>query len=468
MILFDSHWNPAVDLQAIYRCYRYGQTKSVFAYRFLTEGTMEDKIYSRSVNKSGLAARVIDQKHPERAFTGAELNDILATNTMVCCELWYVVNEFEVCEASQFIFLSFLRHLPPPPHPFYRRHSDRWRIIPPWAEVKDGEFDGFWCCDMNKYDKPRAKCEAKERDQAWYHMYFQKEIARRQKKELAKLQRQEQREKLALSQESQDILVSQSQEPTLYESEMRESMDVGRREDPNKGRNTSRDVILRRLIYTAGGSKASHEGSSKKGQKKHVSSWISKYHFHESLLKDDKQEAQNSKDAAAAVAADAAAKAIAGASAKDKSNTSSKKPSEGTDQKKITNSPPPSPDASASSKKKADKRNIAVKSEAETASAKKRTRNDSADEPSNVKTDTTRTNKKPRPADQPKKKVSDVHVITRRENGHDVLEIIDSDEEEEVAEEAKREDDDKVVDNGDGAVRNDDDDDYEGVDGVLV
>ena len=115
MILFDSHWNPAVDLQAIYRCYRYGQTKSVFAYRFLTEGTMEDKIYSRSVNKSGLAARVIDQKHPERAFTGAELNDILATNTMVCCELWYVLNEFEVCEASQFIFLSFLRHLPPPP-----------------------------------------------------------------------------------------------------------------------------------------------------------------------------------------------------------------------------------------------------------------------------------------------------------------------------------------------------------------
>ena len=441
---------------------------------------MEDKIYSRSVNKSGLAARVIDQKHPERAFTGAELNDILATNTMVCCELWYVVNEFEVCESSQFIFLSFLRHLPPPPpppppsfpppppHPFYRRHSDRWRIILPWAEVKDGEFDGFWCCDMNKYDKPRAKCEAKERDQAWYHMYFQKEIARRQKKELAKLQRQEQREKLALSQESQDILVSQSQEPTLYESEMRESMDVGRREDPNKGRNTSRDVILRRLIYTAGGSKASHEGSSKKGQKKHVSSWISKYHFHESLLKDDKQEAQNSKDAAAAVAADAAAKAIAGASAKDKSNTSSKKPSEGTDQKKITNSPPASPDASASSKKKAGNRSIAVKSEAETASAKKRTRNDSADEPSNVKTDTTRTNKKPRPADQSKKKVSDVHVITRRENGHDVLEIIDSDEEEEAAEEAKREEDDKVVDNGDGAVRNDDDDDYEGVDGVLV
>ena len=23
VVLFDSHWNPAVDLQAVYRCYRY-------------------------------------------------------------------------------------------------------------------------------------------------------------------------------------------------------------------------------------------------------------------------------------------------------------------------------------------------------------------------------------------------------------------------------------------------------------
>ena len=93
---------------------------------------------------------------------------------------------------------------------------------------------------MNKYDKPRAKCEAKERDQAWYHAYFQKELARRHKKEQAKLERQKQREKLSLSQQSQDMLGSQSQELTLYESEMRESMDDRPRVDPNKGRNTSR------------------------------------------------------------------------------------------------------------------------------------------------------------------------------------------------------------------------------------
>ena len=86
---------------------------------------MEDKIYSRSVNKSGLAARVIDQKHPERAFTGAELSDILQTNTMVCCDLWCVLSKFDASRLMQNIpvhifdlFLPFLHHLPflPPIH----------------------------------------------------------------------------------------------------------------------------------------------------------------------------------------------------------------------------------------------------------------------------------------------------------------------------------------------------------------
>ena len=75
--------NPVVDQQALYRCYRYGQTKPVYAYRFLTEGTMEEKVYSRSVNKTNLAARVIDQKDPQRNFTQQELVDIMAIDNWV-------------------------------------------------------------------------------------------------------------------------------------------------------------------------------------------------------------------------------------------------------------------------------------------------------------------------------------------------------------------------------------------------
>ena len=50
VIIFDTHFNPAVDLQALYRCYRYGQTKPVFAYRFLAEGSMvSSSLYCRNI-----------------------------------------------------------------------------------------------------------------------------------------------------------------------------------------------------------------------------------------------------------------------------------------------------------------------------------------------------------------------------------------------------------------------------------
>ena len=44
VILMDSDWNPQVDLQAMARVHRIGQTKTVHVYRLVSSGTMEERI----------------------------------------------------------------------------------------------------------------------------------------------------------------------------------------------------------------------------------------------------------------------------------------------------------------------------------------------------------------------------------------------------------------------------------------
>ncbi|MCO5550257.1 hypothetical protein L7F22_003738 [Adiantum nelumboides] len=51
VILFDSDWNPQVDLQAMARVHRIGQTKPVHVYRLVTAGTVEERIQQRSEKK---------------------------------------------------------------------------------------------------------------------------------------------------------------------------------------------------------------------------------------------------------------------------------------------------------------------------------------------------------------------------------------------------------------------------------
>ena len=45
LVLFDSHWNPAHDQQALARVHRDGQRKEVYLYRLVSTGTIEEKIY---------------------------------------------------------------------------------------------------------------------------------------------------------------------------------------------------------------------------------------------------------------------------------------------------------------------------------------------------------------------------------------------------------------------------------------
>eukprot|EP00257_Ricinus_communis_P017978 XP_015576553.1 protein CHROMATIN REMODELING 20 isoform X1 [Ricinus communis] len=73
VVIVDGSWNPTYDLQAIFRAWRYGQTKPVFAYRLMAHGTMEEKIYKRQVTKEGLAARVVDRQQVHRTISREEM-----------------------------------------------------------------------------------------------------------------------------------------------------------------------------------------------------------------------------------------------------------------------------------------------------------------------------------------------------------------------------------------------------------
>ncbi|KAG0470025.1 hypothetical protein HPP92_016725 [Vanilla planifolia] len=61
LILFDPDWNPANDKQAAARVWRDGQKKRVYIYRFLSTGTIEEKVYQRQMSKEGLQ-KVIQQE----------------------------------------------------------------------------------------------------------------------------------------------------------------------------------------------------------------------------------------------------------------------------------------------------------------------------------------------------------------------------------------------------------------------
>jgi len=55
VIHYDPWWNPAAENQATDRAHRIGQDKSVFVYKLITEGTVEEKILELQDRKRELA-----------------------------------------------------------------------------------------------------------------------------------------------------------------------------------------------------------------------------------------------------------------------------------------------------------------------------------------------------------------------------------------------------------------------------
>ncbi|KAJ1828967.1 DNA-dependent ATPase protein rad54, partial [Coemansia sp. RSA 2599] len=77
LVLFDSSFNPADNLQACGRIWRDGQRKTCFIYTFVTTGTVEEKIFQRQAYKTSLSTCVIDeQENVERHFSRDQMRQL--------------------------------------------------------------------------------------------------------------------------------------------------------------------------------------------------------------------------------------------------------------------------------------------------------------------------------------------------------------------------------------------------------
>jgi len=76
VLLLSTSWNPSNDLQAIYRCLRFGQKKTVYVNRLLAKGTVEPKAYYRQISKLGMASSVVDLQHMSRKVSFDQTNDL--------------------------------------------------------------------------------------------------------------------------------------------------------------------------------------------------------------------------------------------------------------------------------------------------------------------------------------------------------------------------------------------------------
>lgn len=60
VFILDPWWNPTIEQQAIARAHRIGQEKNVFAFKFITKGTIEEKILKLQERKTKLAEDIIE------------------------------------------------------------------------------------------------------------------------------------------------------------------------------------------------------------------------------------------------------------------------------------------------------------------------------------------------------------------------------------------------------------------------
>jgi len=77
VFILDPWWNPAAELQALSRAHRIGQDKNVFVYRYISSGTLEEKIIRLQGKKSKLAESFIATTNPLNDLDMKEILEII-------------------------------------------------------------------------------------------------------------------------------------------------------------------------------------------------------------------------------------------------------------------------------------------------------------------------------------------------------------------------------------------------------
>jgi superfamily II DNA or RNA helicase len=73
VVLYDPWWNPAVEAQAIDRSHRIGQTHTVNAYRLISPGTVEEKIWELQQSKAKTISDVLGEEGFARSLSKTDL-----------------------------------------------------------------------------------------------------------------------------------------------------------------------------------------------------------------------------------------------------------------------------------------------------------------------------------------------------------------------------------------------------------
>ncbi len=81
VIHFDRWWNPAVENQATDRAYRIGQKKNVLVHKFVTRGTIEEKVDHLIHSKNALSTQILETTNAP-ALTELSDSDLLKLVTL--------------------------------------------------------------------------------------------------------------------------------------------------------------------------------------------------------------------------------------------------------------------------------------------------------------------------------------------------------------------------------------------------